>query len=66
MFIFGHFSRLTVAINVHRTKPRCFLVRAAQKLGADGGFARYRITLVPWVWLLSRGRHNRVFQDKTV
>ena len=45
---------------------RSGLVRAAQKLGADGGFARYRVTVVPWVWLLSRGRHNRVFQEKTV
>jgi len=27
---------------------------------------RYRITVVPWLWLLSRGRHNRVFQEKTV
>ena len=45
---------------------RTGLVRAAQKLGSDGGFARYRLTVVPWVWLLGRGRHNRVFQDKTV
>jgi len=45
---------------------RSGLVRAAQKLGADGGFARYRITVVPWVWLLSRGRHNRVFQERRV
>ena len=45
---------------------RSGLVRAAQKLGADGGFARYRLTVVPWIWLLGRGRHNRVFQDKTV
>ncbi|MBS1130014.1 MAG: Rhs element Vgr protein [Proteobacteria bacterium] len=45
---------------------RSGLVRAAQKLGADGGFARYRLTVVPWIWLLSRGRHNRVFQEKTV
>ncbi|MBT0963576.1 type VI secretion system Vgr family protein, partial [Denitromonas iodatirespirans] len=45
---------------------RSALVRAALKLGADGGFCRYRLTLVPWTWLLSRGRHNRVFQDKSV
>ncbi len=45
---------------------RSGLVRAAQKLGSDGGFARYRLTVVPWIWLLGRGRHNRVFQDKTV
>ncbi len=42
------------------------LVRAALKLGSDGGFARYRITVVPWIWLLTRGRHNRVFQEKSV
>ncbi len=46
--------------------PRSGYVRAAQKLGADGGFTRYRITVVPWLWLLSRGRHNRVFQEKSV
>ena len=45
---------------------RSGLVRAALKLGADGGFARYRITVVPWVWLLTRGRHNRVFQERSV
>ncbi|WP_434516417.1 type VI secretion system Vgr family protein [Dechloromonas sp. ARDL1] len=45
---------------------RSGLVRAAQKLGSDGGFARYRLTVVPWIWLLGRGRHNRVFQNKTV
>ncbi|WP_078121034.1 type VI secretion system Vgr family protein [Thiosocius teredinicola] len=45
---------------------RSALVRAADKLGADGGFTRYRLTLVPWTWLLGRGRHNRVFQDKSV
>ena len=28
---------------------RSGLVRAAQKLGSEGGFARYRLTVVPWV-----------------
>src|SRR5574343_658750 len=55
-------SRLSDGGKVSRTG----LVRATQKLGADGGFARYRVTVVPWIWLLGRGRHNRVFQDKTV
>jgi Rhs element Vgr protein len=44
---------------------RSGLVRSVLKLGADGGFSRYRITIVPWSWLLTRGRHNRVFQEKT-
>jgi len=45
---------------------RSGLVRAALKLGSDGGFARYRITVVPWIWLLTRGRHNRVFQERSL
>ncbi|BAL22771.1 Rhs element Vgr protein [Azoarcus sp. KH32C] len=45
---------------------RSGLVRAALKLGADGGFARYRLVVVPWTWLLTRGRHNRVFQEKSL
>lgn len=46
--------------------PRSGYVRTALKLGADGGFTRYRVIVVPWLWLLSRGRHNRVFQNRTV
>lgn len=46
--------------------PRSGYVRAALKLGSDGGFSRYRLTIVPWLWLLSRSRHNRVFQEKTL
>ncbi|KAB2912436.1 MAG: type VI secretion system tip protein VgrG, partial [Dechloromonas sp.] len=46
--------------------PRSGYVRSALKLGADGGFARYRLFVVPWIWLLSRGRHHRVFQEKSV
>ncbi|MDO1530445.1 type VI secretion system Vgr family protein [Fulvimonas sp. R45] len=45
---------------------RSGLVREAQLLGADGGLARYRLVLVPWLWLLSQGRHSRVFQDQDV
>ena len=45
---------------------RSALVRSAFKLGADGGFARYRLVLVPWSWLLTQTRHNRVFQDRSV
>jgi len=45
---------------------RSALVRSAFKLGSDGGFARYRLVVVPWSWLLTQVRNNRVFQDKTV
>ena len=45
---------------------RTGLISAAECSGADGGLARYRLRLVPWIHLLAQGRHNRVFQDKTV
>lgn len=62
----GRAVRLATRLSDGGQAHRSGLVRAAQKLGANGGFARYRLTVVPWVWLLGRGRHNRVFQDKTV
>ncbi|AMA45722.1 type VI secretion system Vgr family protein [Pseudomonas alabamensis] len=33
--------------------------------GADGGIANYTAQLVPWIWILSRRRDSRIFQDKT-
>ena len=36
------------------------------QLGSDGGLARYRLTVVPWLWLATRRRSSRVFQDKSV
>ena len=45
---------------------RSGLVREAACIGSDGGLARYRLCLVPWTWLLSQGRHSRVFQDRSV
>ena len=35
-------------------------------LGSEGGLARYRLRLVPWMWRLSQVRNNRVWQDKSV
>jgi len=45
---------LTTRLSDGSEVPRSSLVRAAQKLGADAGFARYRLT---WVWPLGRSRH---------
>ncbi len=41
-------------------------VAEAAQLGADGGLARYRFTLVPWLWLATQRRTSRVLQDVTV
>lgn len=48
--------------------PRAFHghVTAAEVLGANGGFARYALTIEPWTAFLALGRDSRVFQNKTV
>lgn len=41
-------------------------ITAAQISGANGGLARYHLTLQPWSAFLGMGRDSRIFQDKTV
>ncbi|MES2319855.1 MAG: type VI secretion system Vgr family protein [Pseudomonadota bacterium] len=41
-------------------------ITSVESLKADGGFARYAITLGPWYAFLVNGRDSRVFQDKNV
>jgi len=36
----------------------------AAMLGSDGGLARYRIRIAPWIWRLAHVRNCRVWQDK--
>jgi uncharacterized protein involved in type VI secretion and phage assembly/uncharacterized protein (DUF2345 family) len=35
-------------------------------LGSEGGLARYRVRLTPWLWRLTQARNSRVWQDKSV
>lgn len=37
----------------------------ASMLGSDGGMARYRVVLSPWLTFLSQRRNVLIFQDKT-
>jgi uncharacterized protein involved in type VI secretion and phage assembly len=39
---------------------------AAEITGANGGFARYQITIEPWTAFMALGRDTRIFQGKTV
>lgn len=41
------------------------IVTAASALGTDGGLARYRLHLQPWIALLGWRRDSFVYQDKT-
>jgi type VI secretion system secreted protein VgrG len=35
-------------------------------LGSDGGLARYRLRISPWIWLLTQSRNSRAWQDSSV
>jgi type VI secretion system VgrG family protein len=41
-------------------------VKEAALLGSDGGLARYRIRIAPWLWRLGMARNSRVWQDKSI
>lgn len=41
-------------------------ISAVSVLGSDGGLARYRIRISPWIWRLEHARNSRVWQDRTV
>ena len=63
--LLGKAPSLLVSLPDGSRSHRSGLLRAARRLDADGGFGRYRITMVPWTWLLSQVSHCRVFQEKT-
>ena len=41
-------------------------ITRAELLGSDGGLARYRLTVEPWLGFLAQRQDSWVFQDKTV
>ena len=45
--------------------PRTGIVFAASAEESDGGFARYRLTLRPWIALLAHSRRSQVWQEQT-
>ncbi|WP_254504554.1 type VI secretion system Vgr family protein, partial [Duganella vulcania] len=57
---------LMTAASRDRLRPFHGHVTALRMLGADGGLARYELTIGPWYAFLAAGRDSRVFQDRTV
>jgi type VI secretion system VgrG family protein len=55
-------------LTVRDGMPRAFhgVLTAAERTGANGGMARYTLTLQPWSAFLAHTRDSRVFQDKSV
>ena len=47
-------------------RPFHGVITAAELSGANGGFARYVLTIEPWTAFLGLGRDSRVFQDMDV
>nr|WP_312854496.1 contractile injection system protein, VgrG/Pvc8 family [Paludibacterium denitrificans] len=64
--LLGLTARLGVQEADGRESIRCGVVSRAELLGADGGFAKYALTLEPPFALLRHRRTSRVFQDLTV
>jgi len=61
-------QNVTVRLDLGAGRTRHFNGHASSftQLTSDGQLARYRITVVPWLWLLSRTADCRIFQEKTV
>jgi type VI secretion system secreted protein VgrG len=66
--LLGQPALLELLTSASRTDLRPFHghITSVESLKADGGFARYAITLSPWYAFLAQGRDSRIFQDKTV
>ncbi|MHC4228626.1 MAG: contractile injection system protein, VgrG/Pvc8 family, partial [Planctomycetota bacterium] len=61
-------QNVTIRLDLGAGRTRYFnghVSRFAQ-LTTAGGLARYRATVVPWLWFLSRTANCRIFQQKTV
>jgi type VI secretion system VgrG family protein len=57
---------LLTAAGPQRMRPFHGHVAAAELTGANGGFARYQLTIEPWTSFMALGRDSRIFQDQTV
>ncbi len=59
---------MTVEAALENGESRYFhgLVKQFSHVGRQGQFVKYRATLVPWLWCLTRTADCRIFQNKTV
>jgi type VI secretion system secreted protein VgrG len=64
--LLGQEACLEISLADGTRARRSGYVSKIASLGSDGGLARYRLCLSPWIWLLSQSRNSRAWQDKTV
>ncbi|MBK1721536.1 type VI secretion system tip protein TssI/VgrG [Thiocystis violacea] len=57
----------TIRLEMQDQTPRFFngVVSRLSHVGFEGRLARYQVTLVPWLWLLTRTSDCRIFQEMT-
>ncbi len=58
----------TLRLDVAENEKRFFngFVSRLVQVANRGGYAHYRATIVPWLWLLTRTSDCRIFQKKTI
>jgi type VI secretion system secreted protein VgrG len=66
--LLGQPARLELQTALARREPRPFHghITKIVRLGANGGFARYRLLIEPWLSFLGHRHDNYLFQDKSV
>ena len=66
--LLGQPARLELQTALSRTEHRPFHghISRVERLGANGGFARYRLIIEPWLAFLGYNIDNYLFQDKSV
>ncbi|AYH41945.1 type VI secretion system Vgr family protein [Azoarcus sp. DN11] len=66
--LLGQPARVDLLTSASRTERRPFHghITHAARLGADGGFARYRLTIEPWLSFLGHTQDSYLFQDMSV
>ncbi|MDX8121066.1 type VI secretion system Vgr family protein [Janthinobacterium sp. GMG2] len=64
--LLGQPASLHVSLADGTRTPFSGYISAAATLGSNGGLARYRLRITPWLWLLTQARNSRVWQDRSV
>lgn len=64
--LLGQPASLQITLADGEQESICGEINSVSVLGSDGGLARYRLRLSPWIWRLEHARNSRVWQDKTI
>lgn len=64
--LLGQAAQLSIQTTQGQGRVWCGLVTEARFEGANGGLARYRLRLEPWLALLRQRRDSYAFQDQTL